>query len=89
MTFVPFCELSRYYKSVALKFLQRYEPLCVQLASHIRKARENVFVAFLMDGNSLKVYGIFSLNKTILHCLPFASESFFSSGATALKMLMQ
>ena len=79
MTFVPFCELSRFYKTITLKFLQKYEFLCVQLAAHIRKSSKNVFVAFLRDKNSLAVYGIVSLNKTVLHCLPFASESFFMS----------
>lgn len=85
MTFVPFCELSRFYKTAALKFLQKYEFLCVQLAAHIRKSGKNVFVAFLIDKNLFKVYGIFSLNKTILHCLPFASESFSMSESSILK----
>ena len=75
MIFIPFGELTRFDRSVALKFVQKHEPLCVQLVAHIRKSSENVFAAFLIDENAFKLYGIVSLNKTILHCLPFASES--------------
>ena len=82
MHFIPIEELKGRKKSAVLKFLTRYEEFCVQLSAQIRKTSSCVYAVFASeeqeagkedDSESCNIYGIVSIRKTILHCLPYAN----------------
>jgi len=73
MIFFPIDELNRTCKGAALNFVKNHEPICVQLAGTIKKSTQNVYVCFANDILPKNIYGILSLRKTILHCLPFTN----------------
>ena len=82
MHFIPIEELKGRKKSALLKFLARYEEFCVQLSAQIRKTSSCVYAVFASevqnggkdaDSDSCNIYGIVSIRKTILHCLPYAN----------------
>lgn len=73
MQFIPFSELSYKIKISTINFISKYEPFCVQLISFLRHSYKNIYVVFINDISIKDIYGIITLNTTILHCLPFAN----------------
>ncbi len=73
MVFFPLEELSRTCKGAALNFLKKHEMFCVHLTSAIKKSAQDIYVCFTGDVLPKNIYGILSLRKTVLHCLPFAN----------------
>ena len=74
MLFIPVEELKGRKRSALLKFLARHEEICVQLSAQMRKTNANIYVVFASDVSELDFYGIISVRKTILHCLPYANS---------------
>lgn len=74
MLFIPVEELKGRKRSALLKFLARYEEICVQLSAQMRKTSDNVYVVFASEVSEQDLYGIVSVRKTILHCLPYANS---------------
>ena len=72
MIFFPLDELNDRCKGAALTFVKKYEAICVQLSSVISKKSQSVYVAFENDIAEKEIWGVLSLSKTVLHCLPHA-----------------
>lgn len=75
MLFLPFEELKGKNRNSALTFLRENEKYCVQLVANLRKNIAQCFVVYADDVCGKNIYGIVSIKKTVLHCLPFANEN--------------
>lgn len=74
MQIVPLCSLSKKRSSAVLKFVAKYELLCVQLAAHIKRSDKNIFAVFSDGSDSAELCGVLKITTVILHCLPFSLE---------------
>ena len=54
------------------EFIQPWENSCVSLCSNIRRKKEHIYI---VKNNTSQIAGVFSLDKTLLHCLPDFSDS--------------
>ena len=75
MLFLPLEELKGKNRNAALAFLRKNEKYCVQLAANLRKNIAQCFVVYAGNACGKNIYGIVSIKKTVLHCLPFANEN--------------
>ena len=75
MLFLPLEELNGKNRNAALAFLRKNEKYCVQLAANLRKNIAQCFVVYAGNACGKNIYGIVSIKKTVLHCLPFANEN--------------
>ena len=71
MIFFPLNELNETCKGAVLKFVKKYESGCVQLSATILKSPQKIYACFVNDILPRNLYGVLSLGKTVLHCLPF------------------
>lgn len=74
MNIIP---LEKKYYSIAQDFLQTYEKYSVILSFKLFKNPEWIYLVTSKDKNisSNDILGILSVNRTVLHCLPFAFHS--------------
>ena len=75
MADLPIEELNGKNRNAALTFLRKNEKYCVQLAANLRKNIAQCFVVYAGNACGKNIYGIVSIKKTVLHCLPFANEN--------------
>lgn len=81
MLFVPLCELKGRNKFALLRFLCRYEYLCVQFSSVLKKNVSNAYAVYVSEFCPQDLYGILCLKKTVFHIFPFIK----SDSETALQ----
>ncbi len=74
MQFIPVEELSAKNRAALTQFLMKHERLCVQLSASARKSMAALFAVYVNDVCAADLYGLVSIKKTILHCLPFANH---------------
>lgn len=75
MIFKEFNELQENLQIKALDFLKKYEIICVQLCSHVKKNTEKLTVVFSEKVDSNHIYGLVQFRNSLLHCLPFSGAS--------------
>lgn len=63
MLFVPLCELKGRNKFALLRFLCRYEYLCVQFSSVLKKNVSNAYAVYVSEFCPQDLYGILCLKK--------------------------
>lgn len=73
MFFVPLSEIRGKNKFALMRFLCRYESLCVQFSAILKKNISGAYAVYINE--SLQdLYGIFCVKKTIFHLLPFVKS---------------
>ena len=74
MIFIPLEELSAKNKTDLLAFLLEHEKLGVGLSSLVKKHKKNIFAVYVQEVSAKNLYGLFSLDLTLLFILPFISS---------------
>lgn len=54
------------------EFIQPWENSCVSLCSNIRRKKQHLYI---IKDNVSQIYGVFSFDKTLLHCIPEHNNS--------------
>lgn len=69
--------ISQQNLSFITDFILPYEFSCVELSAYLRKKDKNIFVISTTNNisSSKQIFGIFYLNKILLHCFPFLSQT--------------
>lgn len=77
MCLVFFQQLTKQNSILARQFIQPYEYSCIQLASKVRKDDPEVYILCTQENPETvaEIYGLVSTKNTVLHCLPFLSNT--------------
>ena len=73
MFFVPLSEIRGKNKFALMRFLCRYESLCVQFSAILKKNISGAYAVYINESFQ-DLYGIFCVKKTIFHLLPFVKS---------------
>lgn len=71
MFFVPISELRGRNKFALMRFLCRYESLCVQFSAVLKKNISGAYAVYVNEFCPQDLYGIFCIKRTVFHILPF------------------
>lgn len=74
MFFVPISELRGRNKFALMRFLCRYESLCVQFSAILKKNISGAYAVYINELCPQDLYGIFCVKKMIFHLLPFVKS---------------
>ncbi len=74
MFFVPISEVRGKNKFALMRFLCRYESLCVQFSALLKKNISDAYAVYVNEFSSRDLYGIFCIKKTIFHIFPFVKN---------------
>lgn len=75
MFFVPISEIRGKNKFALMRFLCRYESLCVQFSAILKKNISGAYAVYINESFQ-DLYGIFCVKKTVFHLLPFVKAGF-------------